>query len=124
MGVISRYAKYIDADAVGLFHPNQVLAPFSAYRESTNYTVWKPQTPTGKGLRIRANAADSKPAIELDTGGNFALQADTNSDVIIYTSGTGRFKYGTYVAGAATESIGYFEQKDADGTLRKVMIQA
>ena len=36
----------------------------------------------------------------------------------------GKVAFGTYTAGAATDSTGYIEIKDAAGNLRKLMVQA
>ena len=50
--------------------------------------------------------------------------AATNKDLIFTPTGTGRVRFGTYAAGAATDSTGYIEIKDNGGTTRKLMVQA
>lgn len=47
-----------------------------------------------------------------------------NKDTYLRTLGTGVIKFGTYTAGAATDSIGYITIKDAAGNTRKLMVQA
>lgn len=45
-------------------------------------------------------------------------------DLALLTTGTGVLKFGTYTAGAATDSTGYITIKDAAGNTRKLMVQA
>lgn len=47
-----------------------------------------------------------------------------NKNVFLNPTGTGRVKFGTYTAGAATDSTGYIDIIDAGGTARKLMVQA
>ena len=48
----------------------------------------------------------------------------SNHDLFLATTGAGVLKFGTYSAGAATDSTGYVTIKDAGGTTRKLMVQA
>lgn len=48
--------------------------------------------------------------------------ADKN--LSLTTAGTGKIKFGTYTAGAATDSTGYISILDAAGNARKLMVQA
>ena len=50
--------------------------------------------------------------------------SDTNIDMIFTPKGTGTLRFGTYTAGAATDSTGYITVKDSGGTTRKLMVQA
>ena len=70
-----------------------------------------------------------------DAGTDYLKIQYTSPDAIIYgyindknifinPSGTGKVKFGTYSAGAATDSIGYISILDSGGTARKLMVQA
>jgi hypothetical protein len=48
----------------------------------------------------------------------------SNIDLTFTPKGTGNVRFGTYTAGAATDSIGYITIKDAAGNSRKLMVQA
>jgi hypothetical protein len=47
-----------------------------------------------------------------------------DNDLCLYTTGAGVLRFGSYTAGAATDSTGYISIKDAAGTARKLMVQA
>lgn len=49
---------------------------------------------------------------------------DTDIDLLLAGKGTGVVRFGTYTAGAATDSTGYITVKDAAGNSRKLMVQA
>lgn len=58
-------------------------------------------------------------------GGNFTMKcADSNGDIQLQPHGSGKVKFGTYVATPASDSTGYIIMKDDGGTERKIMIQA
>lgn len=62
-----------------------------------------------------------------NAGGGPTLLAegsDTNIDMTFTPKGTGNVRFGTYTAGAATDSTGYITVKDSGGTTRKLMVQA
>ena len=62
-----------------------------------------------------------------NAGGGPTLLAegsDTNIDLAFTPKGTGTMRFGTYTAGAATDSTGYITIKDSGGTTRKLMVQA
>lgn len=69
--------------------------------------------------------ATSYFAISYESGDNqtrlFSTQA--NKDIYLNPNG-GKVKFGTYTAGAATDSTGYITIKDEGGTARKLMVQA
>lgn len=48
----------------------------------------------------------------------------TNRNLFLKTNGSGVIKFGTYSAGAATDSTGYITILDAAGNTRKLMVQA
>jgi hypothetical protein len=111
-----------------------------------------PMGVTTDDLIIYANQTDTTPkivlngagAIELVSGGTavifkygvtdagyvnmtattFGLVSYSNRDIDLIPNGTGVVKFGTYTAGAATDSTGYITIKDAAGNTRKLMIQA
>lgn len=47
-----------------------------------------------------------------------------DKNIFLKTTGTGVVKFGTYTAGAATDSTGYISILDAAGNARKLMVQA
>lgn len=62
-----------------------------------------------------------------NTGGNPTILAEgsgTDIDLAFTPKGTGTMRFGTYTAGAATDSTGYITVKDSGGTTRKLMVQA
>lgn len=62
-----------------------------------------------------------------NAGGNptiLAEGASTDIDLAFTPKGTGTMRFGTYTAGAATDSTGYITVKDSGGTTRKLMVQA
>ena len=62
-----------------------------------------------------------------NAGGNptiLAEGASTDIDLAFTPKGTGTMRFGTYTAGAATDSTGYITIKDSGGTTRKLMVQA
>ena len=62
-----------------------------------------------------------------NAGGGPTLLAegsDTNIDMTFTPKGTGNLRFGTYTAGAATDSTGHITVKDSGGTARKLMVQA
>lgn len=60
-----------------------------------------------------------------NTGGDCALTSIVNgNNLLLATTGAGVVKFGTYSAGAATDSTGYITIKDSGGTSRKLMVQA
>ena len=67
-------------------------------------TVYGLGTTTADTLTIYANLTDATPTIKL-VGNEYVY-------------------FGTYSAGAATDSTGYITIKDAAGTVRKLMVQA
>jgi len=67
--------------------------------------------------RIAGANASGHPTI-------LAEGSDTNIDLIFTPKGTGNMRFGTYTAGAATDSTGYITVKDSGGTTRKLMVQA
>jgi len=108
---------------------------------------------SGYDLFVYANAIDGLPYMKFNglgeiqfyhsTGKKFELFESTTKYIMMYAdtdavietaaanqhlylkpNGTGKVKFGTYVAGAATDSTGYIMIKDSGGTDRKVMIQA
>ena len=58
------------------------------------------------------------------SGGDWIHEGSSNTHLYLKTNGTGLVKFGTYTAGAATDSIGYITIVDAGGTTRKLMVQA
>lgn len=52
------------------------------------------------------------------------LTTFTNYNIALIPNGTGKVKFGTYTAGAATDSTGYITILDAAGNIRKLMVQA
>lgn len=87
------------------------------------------------GIYLKTQAA---VGVQVQTGGLLAMtlnyvagdnQASITSgvadkDLALLTSGTGVIKFGSYTAGAATDSTGYITIKDAAGNTRKLMVQA
>lgn len=67
-------------------------------------------------LQASGSAAD-QPALSAQGSGS-------NIDMLFTPKGTGNVRFGTYTAGAATDSTGYITVKDAGGTVRKLMVQA
>lgn len=67
--------------------------------------------------RIAGSNAGGGPTI-------LAEGSDTNIDLSFTPKGTGGVRFGTYTAGAATDSTGYITIKDSGGTTRKLMVQA
>lgn len=62
-----------------------------------------------------------------NAGGNATILAEgssTDIDLAFTPKGTGTMRFGTYTAGAATDSTGYITVKDSGGTTRKLMVQA
>jgi len=62
-----------------------------------------------------------------NAGGNATILAEGSSadiDLAFTPKGTGTMRFGTYTAGAATDSTGYITVKDSGGTTRKLMVQA
>lgn len=86
-------------------------------------------------LRLEAGTTGKHPVIELVENGTrrgyleynstqnfFRIQAEeTNSDITFVPNGTGRVRFGAYVA-EEPRAIGYIEIKDAGGTVRKLMV--
>lgn len=66
---------------------------------------------------IDAGAAGTGPAIN-------AEGSDTNIDLRLFAKGTGRLRYGTFVASGDVPIVGSIEWKDSGGTVRKVAIVA
>lgn len=71
--------------------------------------------------RAYVQSAVSGTAVEI---GVDADSVDANVDLKLVPKGTGNIRFGTYAAGAATDSTGYITIKDAGGTARKLMVQA
>lgn len=57
-------------------------------------------------------------------GGYSKIKTSDNKDLGLLPDGTGAVRFGTYTAGAASDSTGYITIKDAAGTTRKLMVQA
>jgi len=76
--------------------------------------------PTASGVnKLAATGSTTGNAVSLGASGS-----DSNIDIAITPKGTGNLKFGTYTAGAATDSTGYITVKDSGGTVRKLMVQA
>jgi hypothetical protein len=118
------------------------------------YSIYPPNAATTEDLNIYANTTDATSRLELQGLGNVKIYcgsgslfsfvlASTEILTISYTSpdliingkiadkniflnpaGTGKIKFGTYTAGAATDSTGYIDILDAAGNARKLMVQA
>jgi hypothetical protein len=78
-------------------------------------------------LQVRALAGGTSGVLIDSQAVNPAISATgsgANLDLQLAPKGTGNIRFGTYTAGAATDSTGYITIKDAGGTLRKIMVQA
>jgi len=147
MGVISHFWKTI-ATGYKLFLASiQILKITYA----ANATTIEGRSTTGGNLIVKANTVDARAYMVLEGNGNIAFHpfntfkfydgADyylsmtrdsgakitamiAGDDVYLATLGTGVIKFGTYTAGAASDSTGYITIKDAAGNTRKLMVQA
>lgn len=87
--------------------------------ETTDHDLW-----------FNANQIDVYPNVRCLNNGDFQLKStaavyiliDANEDIKLLPFRN--VSFGTYAAGAATDSTGYIEIRDAAGTLRKLMVQA
>jgi len=119
---------------------------------AANVTTIEGGSVTGNKLIIKASGADTYPFISLTGGGwlhietgtgmgvalddggtayggfsestDFVISTYSNRDIYLSPNGSGEVKFGTYTAGAATDSTGYIIINDSGGTARKLMVQA
>ena len=89
----------------------------------------------GAGDRTFTTATTQKTVIANSGAGSFLSFIRTGTDAILtgetandnislLPTGTGKVKFGTYTAGAATDSTGFITILDAAGNTRKLMVQA
>lgn len=84
------------------------------------------------GVHLHVGGSASAPVnyhrlAAANTGGNPTMLAEgsgTDIDLAFTPKGTGTMRFGTYTAGAATDSTGYITVKDSGGTTRRLMVQA
>ena len=81
---------------------------------------------TPPSLNVRKVGADTTIyGIGLTTGDTLTIKAnETDAAPTIKLKGNEYIYFGTYTAGAATDSTGYITIKDAAGNTRKLMVQA
>jgi len=59
------------------------------------------------------------------TSPDFIIQSQiADKNIYLNPNGTGKVKFGSYTAGAATDSTGYISILDSGGVARKLMVQA
>lgn len=117
------------------------------------WSAYSPNATTTDDLTIFPNTTDTTASLQLRGAGGFVLDTTAgeviivkyggtscgfiaanatelgistydNRDIKITPGGTGKLKYGTYVAGAKADSIGYIEILDSGGTSRRLMVQS
>lgn len=79
--------------------------------------------PDGKGFRLVDNTGSyflKQYWVTPDT----ILETYNNYNLFLNPNGTGKVKFGTYVAGVKADSIGYIEVLDSGGTSRRLMVQS
>ena len=121
---------------------------------ASDWTVYPSGSSTGDTLTIKSNPTDANPRIYMAgngaitvlfpngqglafydaTGSDYLkinwvtpdvqLSTYTNYNLSLLPQGTGRVKFGSYVAGAKTDSTGYIEILDSGGTSRRLMVQS
>lgn len=117
------------------------------------WNAYAPSSTTTDDLTIYPNTTDTTASLQLRGAGGFVLDTTAgeviivkyggtsggfiaanatelgistydNRDIKLTPGGTGKLKYGTYVAGAKTDSTGYIEILDSGGTSRRLMVQS
>jgi hypothetical protein len=58
------------------------------------------------------------------SGSDSMIASGADKNIYLAPNGTGKVKFGTYVAGIKADSIGYIEVLDAGGTSRRLMVQS
>lgn len=109
-------------DDITIYPNGTDTAPYIKIFANSNIVVGGyPTTSGGSGFSIN-DTANLKFTYTTPDWNIESTTADKN--IYLKTTGTGVIKFGTYTAGAATDSTGYITILDAAGNTRKLMVQA
>jgi len=113
--------RKVSTDVYELFAPNQDRLMRYDIASANRVDLVAP----AKYFYIYTTASGSSGCrIQLHETSSTLISANTNYDISLLTSGTGRLKYGTYNATGDVACNGYIEIKDSGGTTRKLMTTA